>query len=576
MRLEENQKIVEEITAQPPDFHHLHLDLEKHSAFAENYAERKTRWRAHFLKTVEGEILSEVRDSVLPQSALDKLIQTHWEGQVAALTEESKDDNDFEDYLDLYFLNAMTLAYDPHSTYFNEEMNEEFTEELSSTRLVFGITYNKNLNGELEITEIMPGSAAWYSEEIKEGAVLREIHSSTGQYMDLRGAQAHELSGFFDLLDSDSILLVSEFDGEVHKADLVRSRVYADNDIIKTAVLEGSQKIGYISLPDFYTSWTDTSELGCANDVAKAILKLKKADIGGLILDLRDNGGGSLYEAVDLVGIFIDFGPILLIQDASGNISTLKDFNRGSIYSGPLMVLINSESASASEVVAGTLQDYQRALIAGQRSYGKATGQSILPLNAQSMFSGFDRVKSEGYVKTTDIGLYRLSKETAQLKGVEPDIELPGLHSYTPLYEAEEPHAIRLDSIDKKVYFTPLPALPTTELFAWYESRYIDWLDSLQQISEQQRTLLKEMREAVDLKANHARLRSYEALEAEKEAIHSRHPASFTAQSYQFDENLLRMSPYLGEYNRRFLDRLHADIELNEAFLLMLEWAEIK
>lgn len=571
-RIEENQKIVEEFSTMVPNLHTLRLDVPDYDTYASNYAERKERWRVHFMKDLENDLLRELQDTVLSKALVDEALNKQWDTKVQQLKERAEEDLDFEDYFDLYFLNAMTLVYDPHSSYFNDEMNEQFTEELSSTHKVFGITYQQNLNGEIEITEILPGSSAWYAEEVEEGAILTEIRSATGQMLNLEEVNTRDLSNFFDQLESDTIFLEMRVHEEVQSAQLVRSKVYSDNDIIKTALLHGTQKIGYISLPDFYTNWTDTSALGCANDVAKAILKLKKSSIAGLILDLRNNGGGSLHEAVDLVGIFIDFGPVLLIEEADGTISPMKDFNRGSIYDGPLMVLINAESASASEVVAGTLQDYNRALIAGQRSFGKATGQSILPLNPFRMYFSDEQENSEGFVKTTDIGLYRLNNETAQINGVLPDVEFPNLSGYTPGYEADEAHAMGLDKIERKVYYTPLAELPKAELSTWYATRENQWLDSLEAMVAQQQNIAEAIRSHVDLVANHARFMEFEDLETKIEALRGRNPASFTASSLQFDEELLRISPYLEEYNRRFLERLRQDIELNEAVQIMQKW----
>jgi len=433
------------------------------------------------------------------------------------------------------------------------------------------------LDGQIEITEVLPGSSAWFSEDVQEGALILSIRSSTGQFLDVAKSKTKDLSDFFGALDTDSITLELRFEDEDKMANLVRSRVYSDNDIIKTALLEGERKIGYISLPDFYTSWTDTSDLGCANDVAKSILKLKKANIEGLILDLRDNGGGSLREAVDLVGIFIDFGPVLLIEEADGSVTSLKDFNRGSMYGGPLMVLVNSESASASELVAGTLQDYNRALIVGQTSFGKATGQTVRPLDPMAKYTGYLRKEdpSWGYAKTTDIGLYRLTKNSAQMKGVAPDVETPDFSIYTLQYESQEPHAIVLDSVEKKVYPVFLPKLPSAELKAWYTSQENSAVDSMQALLDQTETLADRLESTFDLRFAHSTYMELEQLKKEFDRLRDNLKFSYLPSSFQFDEALLRMSPYLDRYNSTFLERLAKDLELNEDYKVMLQLIEI-
>src|SRR5437762_8924227 len=162
---------------------------------------------------------------------------------------------------------------------------------------------------------------------------------------------------------------------------LAKEKIETEDDIVKGYVLNGEKKIGYISLPDFYTIWEDESGSGCANDVAKEIVKLKKENIDGLILDVRYNGGGSLGEALQLTGIFIDEGPLLGEKDRNGKLVFLKDPNRGTIYDGPMVLMVNGQSASASEVLAAALQDYHRALIVGSSTYGKATMQEIFPMD---------------------------------------------------------------------------------------------------------------------------------------------------------------------------------------------------
>ncbi len=236
---------------------------------------------------------------------------------------------------------------------------------------------------------------------------------------------------------------------------------------MKSFLLKGDKTIGYISLPAFYTDWEDASKdiNGCANDVAKEIIKLKQENIDGLILDLRYNGGGSMQEAVDLAGIFIDAGPVGQIKSSDGKIFTLKDMNRGTIYDGPLVLLVNGYSASASEMLAGTLQDYNRAIIVGTPTYGKATAQVVLPMDTTISLENDNQSKqTSSYIKLTTDKLFRITGATAQGTGVQPDILLPDVSEAEPQHETDEYFTLHVSNIDANKYYKPYPFLPIAAL----------------------------------------------------------------------------------------------------------------
>ena len=551
----------------------------EYTSFSKSKTECQKRWEIAVLGTAQQYVLTEL-DLEKP---LDKKSVNEMAAEALKNTREFYDRyleslGQLDNYFELGYINAIAQAYDPHSSYFNAELREEFTDELSSSQYVFGITYGKTIEGEVEITEILPGSSAWYAEEVNEGDVILSITSADGQYVNTKHEEIENLSTFFATLTTDTIYLELKTEEGSKDVELVRSNVYSDNDIIKSAMLKGDKNIGYISLPDFYSNWTDTNMLGCANDVAKSLLKLKKNDMDGLILDLRNNGGGSLVEAVDLVGIFINYGPVILAEDAAGEVVSLKDFNKGSIYRGPLIVLVNSESASASEIVAGTLQDYNRALILGQQSFGKATGQGMYPLDPKMetfMAGVIDEDPSWGYVKSTDIGLYRLRKSSAQQKGITPDIVTPHISAYEQEYERDLPHSIVLDSVVKKIYYTPRPSPPIAELNAWYAQQPKDKIQPLIDIMKEIRARDKELSESISLEKT---LRLYQTIDTLSERYQdtlSTHEFAYEAESFQFTETLLRMSPLLGTYNTEFLERLSRDIELNEAYKIMKKLIEM-
>ncbi len=265
-------------------------------------------------------------------------------------------------------------------------------------------------------------------------------------------------------------LTLKSADGSTRQVKLQKQEAQNEENIVRGYLLKGSKKIGYISLPSFYTSWDDQSGSGCANDLSKEIIKLKREKIEGLILDLRYNGGGSVQEAVEIAGIFIEAGPMSIIRYTSGERATMKDPSRGSIYDGPLMVLINGQSASASELVAATLQDYKRAIIMGSPSFGKATMQVMLPLDT-TIITNRDidgkkynpAKKYDDYVKVTMGKIYRVSGETNQLQGVTPDVQLPDAFASMSYTERSLDYALPADTIAQSVPYLPLTMVYANE-----------------------------------------------------------------------------------------------------------------
>lgn len=533
----------------------------------------ETRWKNYVTKAIHDHLF----DNLGAEETLESIdLKARCKESIAQIRADF--DTYFESlqktevYFESMYINCISWCYDPHSNYFNEHVKDDFTEELSSERRLFGISYNKTSSGSIEISGIRPGSSAWYTEGISAGDELLAITSSEGENIDVSNSTLADLRSYFDDLESDSLTLTILSDGKEREVQLVKNVVYSDEDIIKAARLDGAKNIGYISLPDFYTNWTDTSSLGCANDVAKSLIRLNKSGIDGMILDLRDNGGGSIMEAIDLVGIFINYGPVVIEVDNDGEAYTHKDFHRGSIYRGPLVVLINSNSASASEIVAAALQDYNRALIVGQKSYGKATGQIVEPLDPK-----YNRITREyreedvswGYTKITQIGLYRITKLSAQLNGVIPDIHLNNLSLNPSDYESDYKHTIVLDSVDKKVYYTPKAELPLVSIKAYYDGVKETKMADLQLLNDSIVQLSNTIDLELSLQNSYNFILSLEDMFERYTGLQENIEFAYSPVSFQFKESLLKISPFLSDYNDHFIKELESDIELNEAYKII-------
>ncbi|MBX9784499.1 MAG: PDZ domain-containing protein [Chitinophagaceae bacterium] len=370
------------------------------------------------------------------------------------------------------FCKAVAHCYDPHTSFMPAEEKEAFDEDLGQKPLRFGLGLNENEKGEVTISNLLPGSSAFKSASLNAGDKIIAVQEPGKPLINVSSFTLLQVDSVLnEIKDEHLVLTVKKPDGTTKQTALSKERFATEEDEedkVQGYVLKGSKNIGYISIPDFYVDWEDDENgiAGCANDVAKEIIKLKKEKIEGLILDIRSNGGGSMQEAIELSGIFIDGGPVGLIKEKTGKPITLKDVNSGTIYDGPLLIMVNGYSASASEMLSGTLQDYNRALIVGTPTYGKATGQVIYPMDTLVTNETIDRFETANYIKITSFGLYRINGTTAQQNGVQPDAELPDLLRIVAQREKDEPFAFSLTPIEPNKYYKPFTALNKTGLKA--------------------------------------------------------------------------------------------------------------
>lgn len=359
------------------------------------------------------------------------------------------------------YCEALAECYDPHTEYFTPKIKANFESELGKKPLRFGFALNEDEDGKAIISDLAPGSSAYKSGQLNKGDKIQAVQWDGQEKIDATDKDAATVNDLFDKNSLDKMTLtVKKADGSTRQVTLQKQMIDngEEDDKVKSFILKGEKLIGYISLPAFYEDWEDqsTGVHGCANDVAKEVLKLKKENIQGLIIDVRYNGGGSLQEAIDLAGIFIDAGPVAQIKDKAGKVYTLKDMNRGTIYDGPLAIMVNGYSASASEMLAGTLQDYNRALIVGSPTFGKATAQVILPMDTTIDIEVNNQNKrADSYIKMTVNRLYRVNGSTAQATGVIPDVLLPDLLSVRAKRESDDKQALLIQPIEPNKYYKP-------------------------------------------------------------------------------------------------------------------------
>ena len=479
----------------------------------------------------------------------------------------------FENYIQVVYLDAIATCFDPHTNYFPETEKQNFESSLNKDGFYFGFVLGGNEKGEPSILHLEPGGPAWKTGELNDGDVFLQMKWEGKEPIDLIGAEPGEVSSLLDASNNDLLeLTVKKANGQIKKVQLRKEKMGgADEDIVKSFLLDGTKRIGYISLPGFYTKWENEGGSSCANDVAKEIVKLKKENINGLILDLRFNGGGSLGEALDLAGIFIEEGPLCMVKGRDGKIITGKDPNRGTIYDGPLLVIVNGQSASASELVAASLQDYNRAIIAGNATFGKATAQQIFPLQSGTTVI----TKEKGYAKVTMQKIYRVSGRAAQRNGVIPDVPIPDIFDGLTLREKDTPHSLADDTVKRNAYYKPMGQLPVSLISAKSATR-INSDKNFQQIISLQKMISEETQHAqpVSLKWDEMekQLKKEIAEGFPQMNVVDAKVTTYKAVNHSYDKNRLSSDELFSLINKHWIKRLENDIYVEEAYRILADY----
>ncbi|MFK7980795.1 MAG: carboxy terminal-processing peptidase [Saprospiraceae bacterium] len=348
------------------------------------------------------------------------------------------------------YLNAFANLYDPHTTYFSPKGKQDFDIRMGGK--LEGIGARLGEEGDYtKIASIVPGGPAWQGKELEVDDIIYRITQKGEEGEDIKGMRIDDVvSRVRGKKGTVVILTVKKKDGSMQDVEIERDEIILDVAYARSAIMDVTEKvnnIGFIRLPSFYSSFDGGEGNSCAIDVAKEIEKLKKENVNGIILDLRYNGGGSLPDVIDMSGLFIEEGPVVQVKSRSRPAQVYNDEDESVLYDGPLIVMVNVHSASASEILAAALQDYKRAVIVGSEStFGKGTVQGFFDLDRA--LPGNSDLKPLGQVKLTFQKFYRVNGGSNQLKGVIPDIVLPDQFSYIKTGEKEEVNPLAWSEID--------------------------------------------------------------------------------------------------------------------------------
>jgi carboxyl-terminal processing protease len=348
------------------------------------------------------------------------------------------------------FINIITNMMDPHTDYFGPIEKRAWDEGITGKFYGIGAQIGQE-EGYVKLSIISQGGPAWKTGEVNDGDLILKIGEGNAEPVDVAGYDIQEAIKLIRGKKGSTVsLTLKKIDGTIKTVQIVREELKLEETFTKSAVIqEGNKKTGYIYLPKFYTSFGDQNGRSCFEDVAAELLKLQIEKVDGIVMDLRNNGGGSLQEVVNMVGLFIPDGPVVQVVDSKGKSNFLGDRDNGKVlYDGPLVVMINEFSASASEIFAAAIQDYKRGIIVGSAStYGKGTVQRPIPLSRNT-------TEEFGSIHLTIQKYYRINGASVQLKGVEPDILMPGYYDYFKMKEKDIKTALPWDEVSKLPYKT--------------------------------------------------------------------------------------------------------------------------
>ena len=485
-RTEESKKYYTDILAKPFDYNideDLETDYEK-TPYCKSTSELKDKWRKQIklstlsnltdklkfqqnkntesaLKTAV--IPNEIDPETLELSAEDKKV-TSANGTPKSFeilekeTRESatKQLNDYYSFVkDLtredwfaVFVNAIAERFDPHTSYFAPEAKEKFDVEISGTFFGIGARLQKK-NDYTEITELISGGPAWRQKELEAGDVILKVGQGSAEPVDVVGMKINDVvKKIKGPKDTEVKLTVKKVsDNSIKVISIIRAEVEIEETYAKSSIVNKNGKLyGIIYLPKFYINFDNKDNRDAAKDIALEIERLKEQGIEGLTIDLRDNGGGSLKTVVDIAGLFINQGPVVQVKSTGKSKEILSDKDPKIQWEGPLVIMINNFSASASEILAAAMQDYKRGIIIGSKqSYGKGTVQTVIDFNQFVRNSDFGDL---GALKTTTQKFYRINGGSTQLRGVASDVVMLDKFSYIDIGERDSDNALPWDKID--------------------------------------------------------------------------------------------------------------------------------
>ena len=575
-RLEQIKAFYKPLLDRPFDFsldEEMDLDYET-MGYAESLSDLKNVWLQYFKLSTLG-VYADKKEEELKKFELDStyvmLTDVVIEEQARAITKENMDlffevreDLERKDYFSIY-LNSIATQFDPHTYYFAPQEKDRFDTSISGKFEGIGARLQKK-NQEVRIVEVISGGPVWRDQLLEEEDVIMKVAQENEEPVDIAGMRLDDVVKLIKGPKGTTVYLtVKHVDATVEVIPITRDIVELEDAFAKSSIItKENKKFGVIHLPKFYVDFNDYGERNAASDVKNEIEKLKSENVEGIILDLRGNGGGSLQTVVDMTGFFIKDGPVVQVKSTGGKKEILRDTDPSISWDGPLVLMVNEFSASASEIIAAALQDYKRAVIlGGKQTFGKGTVQNVVDLNRIISSNTHGDL---GALKITIQKFYRINGGSTQLEGVKSDVVFPGRYSYIETGEQAQDNPLSWDQISPADYQT-WNASGNFD-FAVEQSKNRIASNSYMMLIDEQAQWIKSQQDDDSYSLNYDNYSKERKQRIEETAKYDQlddFKSSFTLQAPKADVSALESDADLKERRARWEEGLEKDIYLFEA-----------
>jgi carboxyl-terminal processing protease len=578
-RMGDAKEIYKEVLATPFDYSESETISIKYDEepFAANRDELKERWRKQLkyatLGTYDSKIVHMDNKDVEVTDEHNHAAHTPKEAESESRKSTETTLDEFFDFVNdlerkdwfVQYINTIVDEFDPHTFYFAPEEKEKFDTSMSGKFEGIGARLQKKSEG-AKIVEIISGGPVWRDQRLEVGDEIIKVGQNGQKPINIVGMRLDDAIKLIKGAQGTIVdLTVRKVDGSLDVVSLTRDVVELEESYAKSAtIIRGKEKFGIINLPKFYVDFNDYSERNAATDVAKEVERLKEEGIEGLILDLRDNGGGSLKTVVEMAGLFIKDGPIVQVQSKDKGKDVYDDKDERIQWDGPLVILVNELSASASEILAAAMQDYKRAIVIGSKqTFGKGTVQNVIPLNNMLRSNEHGDL---GAIKITTQKFYRINGGSTQLEGVKSDIVVPDRYSYIDLGERDQSNPLGWDKISPADYNPWDGYINYEKTIADSEKR----MQTSQQIKliEENAKWLKAEQDETEISLNFETYKEEKEKDKEQSDYFKRltdYDSKLTFKSLGYEEQLFTKDSVLREKRNRWHKNLAKDVYVEEA-----------
>ncbi len=576
IRMDEAKSVYKEVLESPFDYRvDETIDIKyEDQSFAASRRDLNERWRKQLKYATIGTYDSKMKDETHKEHSeegYEKRSSDVLEKEAREATKHTLDE--FFDFIDdlkredwfVQYINTIVDEFDPHTYYFAPEDKDKFDISMSGKFEGIGARLQKKPEG-AKIVEIISGGPVWRDRQLEVGDEILKVGQDGGVPVNIVGMRLDDAIKLIKGPKGTIVdLTVRKVDGTISQVSITRDVVELEESYAKSAtVKKNNSKFGIIHLPKFYVDFNDYSERNAATDVAKEVERLKQEGMEGLIIDLRDNGGGSLKTVVEMAGLFIKEGPVVQVRSSGKDKDVYEDKDERIQWDGPLVIMVNELSASASEILAAAMQDYKRAVVIGsEQTFGKGTVQNVIPLENIVRSNEYGDL---GAIKLTTQKFYRINGGSTQLEGVKSDVVVPDRYSFIDLGERDQRNPLKWDKISPAKY-------EVWDGYIDYESTIANSKERMAQnaqikLIEENAMWLKQQQEENIVSLNYELYSEEEKKDRDRSEYFKKladYDSQLTFESLKYEEELFTQDQLLREKRDRWHTDLAKDVYVEEA-----------